>query len=71
MPDVHGGMVMPIAGVLATRDVVIPNAVGVDIGCGMCAVKTNILADSIPADVLRKQILSGIRACIPLGIEHQ
>ena len=70
MPDVHGGMGMPIGGVLATRDVVIPNAVGVDIGCGMCAVKTNIFADSIPVDVLRKQILSGIRACIPLGMVH-
>ena len=37
MPDVHGGKGMPIGGVLATKGVVIPNAVGVDIGCGMCA----------------------------------
>ena len=70
MPDVHGGLGMPIGGVLATKDVVIPNAVGVDIGCGMCAVKTSILADSIPVDVFKKQILSGIRSCIPLGMEH-
>lgn len=41
MPDLHGGKGMPIGTVLATKDVVIPNAVGVDIGCGMCAVKTN------------------------------
>ena len=41
MPDVHAGMGMPIGGVLACTDAVIPNAVGVDIGCGMCAVKTN------------------------------
>ena len=41
MPDVHTGMGMPIGGVLACKDAVIPNAVGVDIGCGMCAVKTN------------------------------
>ena len=41
MPDVHAGKGMPIGGVLACKDVVIPNAVGVDIGCGMCAVKTN------------------------------
>ena len=39
MPDCHGGMGMPIGGVLPTKNVVIPNAVGVDIGCGMCAVK--------------------------------
>ena len=37
MPDVHGGKGMPIGGVLATKGAVIPNAVGVDIGCGMCA----------------------------------
>ena len=35
MPDVHAGMGMPIGGVLACKDAVIPNAVGVDIGCGM------------------------------------
>ena len=34
MPDVHGGKGMPIGGVLATKGVVIPNAVGGDIGCG-------------------------------------
>jgi len=38
MPDAHQGYGMPIGGVMATRDVVVPNAVGVDIGCGMCAV---------------------------------
>ncbi len=37
MPDAHGGVGMPIGGVLAARKVVVPNAVGVDIGCGMCA----------------------------------
>ena len=42
MPDSHMGYGMPIGGVLATKGVVVPNAVGVDIGCGMCAVKTNI-----------------------------
>ena len=40
MPDAHAGLGMPIGGVLATKGVVVPNAVGVDIGCGMCAVKT-------------------------------
>jgi len=70
MPDVHGGMGMPIGGVLASKKVVVPNAVGVDIGCGMCAVKTNLKADEISRDVIRKEIMSGIRARIPLGMDH-
>lgn len=70
MPDVHGGMGMPIGGVLASKKVVVPNAVGVDIGCGMCAVKTSLMADEISRDVIRKQIMSGIRQRIPLGMDH-
>ena len=70
MPDVHAGMGMPIGGVLACKDAVIPNAVGVDIGCGMCAVKTSWKVEDIPADVLRKQIMRGIRKRIPLGMDH-
>lgn len=70
MPDVHAGMGMPIGGVLACEGAVIPNAVGVDIGCGMCAVKTNWKASEIPATVLRKQIMRGIRKRIPLGMDH-
>lgn len=70
MPDVHTGMGMPIGGVLACKDAVIPNAVGVDIGCGMCAVKTNWKASDIPTEVLRKEIMKGIRNRIPLGKEH-
>ena len=70
MPDVHAGMGMPIGGVLACTDAVIPNAVGVDIGCGMCAVKTNWRVEDISSDVLRKQIMRGIRARIPLGMDH-
>ena len=70
MPDVHTGIGMPIGGVLACEDVVIPNAVGVDIGCGMCAVKTNWKVSDIPTDVLRKQIMRGIRKRIPLGMQH-
>lgn len=61
MPDVHAGMGMPIGGVLACVDAVIPNAVGVDIGCGMCAVKTNWRVEDISSDVLRKQIMRCIR----------
>ena len=70
MPDCHGGMGMPIGGVLPTKDVVIPNAVGVDIGCGMSAVKTNIRARRLTEKILRKVIMKGIRERIPLGMDH-
>ena len=70
MPDVHAGMGMPIGGVLACKDAVIPNAVGVDIGCGMCAVKTNWKVSEIPIRVIRKEIMRGIRERIPLGRDH-
>ena len=70
MPDVHAGMGMPIGGVLASVDAVIPNAVGVDIGCGMCAVKTNTKVYDIPKTVLRNKIMTGIRKRIPLGMDH-
>ena len=70
MPDVHGGMGMPIGGVLATKKVVIPNAVGVDIGCGMCAIKTDIIAEEIPRQRIKEKIMAGIRERIPLGMDH-
>lgn len=68
MPDCHEGYGMPIGGVLATQGVIVPNAVGVDIGCGMCAVKTNL--DEISVKTL-KQVMSGIRELVPLGFDHQ
>ncbi|MFG6380950.1 MAG: RtcB family protein [Muribaculum sp.] len=67
MPDAHGGKGMPIGGVLATKNAVIPNAVGVDIGCGMCVVKTSVRVDELTPEILRKGILRGIRKQIPLG----
>ncbi|NMA53020.1 MAG: RtcB family protein [Peptococcaceae bacterium] len=42
MPDTHQGYGMPIGGVIATEGVIIPNAVGVDIGCGIAFVETSI-----------------------------
>ena len=69
MPDCHQGYGMPIGGVLATRNVIIPNCVGVDIGCGMCAVKTSLT--KIDVDTLKK-IMGEIRKVIPLGFaKHQ
>lgn len=67
MPDSHEGYGMPIGGVLATTGTVVPNAVGVDIGCGMCALKTNL--HTLPRDPLKK-IMSSIRALVPLGFKH-
>ena len=67
MPDCHSGYGMPIGGVIATKGVIIPNAVGVDIGCGMCAVKTSL--NEVNSDVLKK-IMSGIRELVPLGFDH-
>ena len=64
MPDSHQGFGMPIGGVMATKDVIVPNAVGVDIGCGMCAVKTTLT--EIDIDTLKK-IMGEIRKVIPLG----
>lgn len=70
MPDVHAGMGMPIGGVLACVDTVIPNAVGVDIGCGMCAVKTNWKASQLSRKIIIDKILTNICNCIPVGMNH-
>lgn len=67
MPDCHEGFGMPIGGVLATGGVIIPNAVGVDIGCGMSAVKTSLTG--INRNDLKK-IMGSIRELIPLGFKH-
>jgi tRNA-splicing ligase RtcB len=69
MPDAHQGYGMPIGGVLAAQNVIVPNAVGVDIGCGMCAVRTNIEAAALEREQLT-QIMSGVRELIPLGFDH-
>ena len=67
MPDSHQGYGMPIGGVLATKGMIIPNAVGVDIGCGMCAMRSNL--ETLDREVLKK-ILWGIKAVVPVGFEH-
>jgi tRNA-splicing ligase RtcB len=50
MPDCHEGYGMPIGGVIATDGVIIPNAVGVDIGCGICYVQTDVSAEIMQID---------------------
>jgi tRNA-splicing ligase RtcB len=75
MPDCHQGYGMPIGGVLAAKGVIIPNAVGVDIGCGMAFKHTNI-----PANLLRdtqtgsgslaQLIVGQIMRNVPVGFAH-
>ena len=67
MPDSHEGYGMPIGGVMATDGVIIPNAVGVDIGCGMCAINTGL--EEISRENLIK-IVEKIKQIVPLGFEH-
>jgi tRNA-splicing ligase RtcB len=69
MPDCHMGFGMPIGGVIACRKAVIPNAVGVDIGCGMCSVRTDYAAENISRDQI-KQILDKLKMQIPVGFKH-
>ena len=67
MPDAHQGYGMPIGGVMATKESIIPNAVGVDIGCGMCSLRTN--RKHIEKQDL-KEIMGIIRQMIPVGFKH-
>ena len=67
MPDVHQGYGMPIGTVLATKGYVIPNAVGVDCGCGMMAADT--LMTEISTEAL-KAIMGKIREYVPVGFDH-
>jgi tRNA-splicing ligase RtcB len=66
MPDVHQGYGMPIGGVVACKGYIIPNAVGVDIGCGMIAIKTSF-KDNIKKEILKK-ILGVVRSVVPMGM---
>ncbi|WP_228983576.1 RtcB family protein [Streptomyces sp. DH12] len=65
MPDVHYGKGATVGSVIAMRDAVCPAAVGVDIGCGMSAVRTSLTANDLPGDLSR--LRSGIEAAIPVG----
>lgn len=64
MPDVHLGIGATVGSVIATKHAVIPAAVGVDIGCGMRAVRTNLKAEDLPDD------LGAIRSMIERKVPH-
>ncbi len=65
MPDVHFGKGATVGSVVAMRGAVSPAAVGVDIGCGMGAVKTNLSANNLPESL--RDIRLAIEAAIPVG----
>ncbi|MDQ3577971.1 MAG: RtcB family protein [Actinomycetota bacterium] len=65
MPDVHFGKGATVGSVIAMRDAVSPAAVGVDIGCGMSAVRTSLSADDLPADLAK--LRSKLEAVVPVG----
>ncbi|MDL5203062.1 RtcB family protein [Streptomyces sp. ALI-76-A] len=65
MPDVHYGKGATVGSVIAMRGAVCPAAVGVDIGCGMSAVRTSLTANDLPGDLSR--LRSKIEQAIPVG----
>ncbi|WP_299537926.1 RtcB family protein [uncultured Streptomyces sp.] len=65
MPDVHFGKGATVGSVIAMHGAVCPAAVGVDIGCGMSAVKTSLTANDLPGDLSR--LRSRIEQAIPVG----
>lgn len=68
MPDVHTGKGATIGSVIPTVGAIVPAAVGVDIGCGMMAVKTSLSANDLPDNLI--QVRSAIEAAVPHGRTH-
>lgn len=64
MPDVHWGMGATVGSVIATKGAIVPAAVGVDIGCGMVAVMTELTASDLPDN------LHGVRSAIEAAVPH-
>lgn len=65
MPDVHLGKGATVGSVIATKGAIVPAAVGVDIGCGMVAVRTSLTSDRLPESL--GALRSAIEAVIPHG----
>lgn len=68
MPDVHMGKGATVGSVIPTLSAVIPSAVGVDIGCGMVAVRTGLTASDLPHSLA--QMRSEIEASVPVGFSY-
>jgi tRNA-splicing ligase RtcB (3'-phosphate/5'-hydroxy nucleic acid ligase) len=65
MPDVHLGKGATVGSVIATKGAIVPAAVGVDIGCGMMAVRTTLTASELPDSLAKLRL--GIEAAVPHG----
>jgi tRNA-splicing ligase RtcB (3'-phosphate/5'-hydroxy nucleic acid ligase) len=65
MPDVHFGKGATVGSVIATKAAIVPAAVGVDIGCGMMAVRTTLKASDLPDSLAKLRL--GIEAAVPHG----
>jgi tRNA-splicing ligase RtcB len=65
MPDCHWGMGATVGSVIPTKSAIIPAAVGVDLGCGMMAVKTSLTANDLPVNL--KAMRSAIERAVPHG----
>ena len=70
MPDVHAGMGATIGSVIATKGAVIPAAVGVDIGCGMLAVRTNLTKHTFNERKLQR-LMQEILFRVPVGFAQR
>jgi tRNA-splicing ligase RtcB (3'-phosphate/5'-hydroxy nucleic acid ligase) len=68
MPDVHLGKGALVGSVVATKEAIIPAAVGVDVGCGMSAIKTSFRAEQLEGKL--KQIRKDTEAAIPVGFDQ-
>ena len=66
MPDAHLGIGATVGSVIPTESAIIPTAVGVDIGCGMIAVETDLTANDLPDDL--QPLVNGFRRSIPAGV---
>ena len=69
MPDVHLGKGALVGSVVATQDAIMPAAVGVDIGCGMCAMQTPFTAGQLDDKKLKK-IRKALEDAIPVGFNQ-
>ena len=65
MPDVHFGIGATIGTVLVTKDAVVPSVVGVDPGCGLGAIQTNLIRGQLPRKL--GELREAIEAAIPVG----
>jgi tRNA-splicing ligase RtcB len=68
MPDVHAGIGATVGSVIPTKGAIIPAAVGVDLGCGMNAVRLTLDANDLPASLAR--VRGAIESAVPVGFDQ-